>query len=155
MDLLEQNDIAVLSKIYEDRYLNGLAFVEIIDVIQGHLVDESVDEEPYVERFLIGGNIMDSGEGYFGRYSNQAVITRGGRPDIHMSSIMNGTKCLILTGLVDPTEYIVSEARKHRVPMIQVESSTEATVNMLSGAFGDNPVRIERVHRFAKLLVGD
>lgn len=143
----------VIGTITEDRSINGLAFDEIMQCLNGKLIDLTVTNKPYIEKFLIGGNMMDSGKEYFGRYQNQAVITRSGRPDIQMSSIMAGTRCLILTGSAEPTEYIISEARKHRVPMIHVESSTETTVNMLSGAFGDNPVCIERVDRFAELLV--
>ena len=56
-----------MGTIREDRYLNGLSFNEIIDALQGRVIDKSVEDTPYVERFLIGGNIMDSGDGYFGR----------------------------------------------------------------------------------------
>lgn len=142
----------VIGTITEDRCINGLAFDEIMGCLNGKIIDLTVTNKPYIEKFLIGGNMMDSGKEYFGRFQNQAVITRSGRPDIQMSSIMAGTRCLILTGSVEPTEYIISEARKHRIPMIHVESSTETTVNILSGAFGDNPVCIERVNRFSELL---
>ena len=36
---------------------------------------EPVNADAIVERFLIGGNIMDNGPTYYGRYNNQAVIT--------------------------------------------------------------------------------
>ncbi|MFL2644053.1 MAG: DRTGG domain-containing protein [Dehalococcoidia bacterium] len=148
----DTNTAGILGVINEDRYLNGLSFAEILEAVKGYVIDGSVDSTPYVERFLIGGNIMDSGEGYFARYDHQAVVTRGGRPDIQMSSIMNGTKCLILTGSVKPTEYIISEARKHSVPMISVEVSTEETIALLSVAFGDKPACAERIDRFVQLL---
>ena len=152
IDSLPDKSVSIMGTIREDRYLNGLSFNEIIDALQGRVIDKSVEDTPYVERFLIGGNIMDSGDGYFGRYQHQAVVTRGGRPDIQMSSIMNGTKCLILTGEVEPTEYIISEARKHSVPMISVESSTESAIGLLSQAFGNKPACLERIDRFLELL---
>ena len=152
IDSLPDKSVSIMGTIREDRYLNGLSFNEIIDALQGRVIDKSVEDTPYVERFLIGGNIMDSGDGYFGRYQHQAVLTRGGRPDIQMSSIMNGTKCLILTGEVEPTEYIISEARKHSVPMISVESSTESAIGLLSQAFGNKPPCLERIDRFLELL---
>ena len=152
IDSLPDKSVSIMGTIREDRYLNGLSFNEIIDALQGRVIDKSVEDTPYVERFLIGGNIMDSGDGYFGRYQHHAVVTRGGRPDIQMSSIMNWTKCLIITGEVEPTEYIISEARKHSVPMISVESSTESAIGLLSQAFGNKPACLERIDRFLELL---
>ena len=45
---------------------------------------------------------MDSGPSYFGRYQNQAVITRAERPDIQMASLMCDTKCLVPESILSP-----------------------------------------------------
>ena len=142
----------VLATLHEDKFLQGMTLEELVNAVNGSLIDESVTNKPYIAKFLIGGNIMDSGEGYFGRYENQAVITRGGRPDIQMASIMAGTKCLVLTQDTEPTEYIISEARKHKVPLISVTSGTEDTIELLSRSFGNKSICLERIDRFLELL---
>ena len=58
------------------------------------------------ERFLIGGNIMDNGPTYYGRYHNQAVIIRAQRPDIQLASMLPQTRFLLLTRPGDPTDYV-------------------------------------------------
>ena len=89
------------------------------------------DNQAWVDRFLIGGNIMDSGAGYFGRYSHQAVITRAERPDIQMACLMQNTRCLVLTGGARPTEYIRVEAAKRGVPVLLVDGGTVATADSI------------------------
>ena len=86
------------------------------------------DTSVLIERFLIGGNIMDSGATYFGRYANQAVITRAERPDIQLASLMEDTRCLVLTGTGEPIDYIKAEAMQRDVPLIRVERDTLPTV---------------------------
>ena len=65
---------------------------------------EPVNADAPVERFLIGGNIMDNGPTYYGRYRNQAVITRAQRPDIQLASMLPQTRFLVLTRPGDPTD---------------------------------------------------
>ena len=91
-----------------------------VEQVAAHLggawVQEPENTDSLIERFLIGGNILDSGETYYGRYSNQAVIVRAERPDIQLASLMEDTACLVLTGRGDPTEYIKAEAMQRNGP---------------------------------------
>ena len=84
-----------------------------------------------VERFLIGGNIMDNGPTYYGRYASKAVITRAQRPDIQLASMLPQTRCLVLTGPGEPTEYVKAEARERDNPLLQVFTSTIETADAL------------------------
>ena len=96
---------------------------------------------------------MDSGPSYFGRHSNQAVITRTERPDIQMASFSGDTKCLILTGGAMPTEYIRVEARKHQVPMLLLEGDTLSTAEALSGLIERSaPPTTQKAQRFTELV---
>ena len=92
---------------------------------------EPVNADALVERFLIGGNIMDNGPTYYGRYHNQAVITRAQRPDIQLASMLPQTSCLVLTGPGEPTEYVKAEARERDIPLLQVALSTIDTADAL------------------------
>ena len=92
---------------------------------------EPVNADALVERYLIGGNIMDHGPTYFGRYANQAVIARAQRPDIHLASMLPQTRCLVLTGPGEPSEYVKAEARERDIPLLQVFASTIETADAL------------------------
>ena len=103
--------------------------------IAGHLEAvwtlEPVNADAWVERFLIGDNIMNNGPIYYGRYANQAVITRAQRRDIQLASMLPEARCLVLTGSGEPTEYIKAEAWERDIPLLQVFASTIET----AGAF--------------------
>ena len=151
---LAARNIPVIGAIPEDRGMLAVTVEQIADHLGGRWVQEPGDVRGYVDRFLIGGNIMDSSLSYFGRHSNQAVITRAERPDIQMASFTGDTKCLILTGGAMPTEYIRIEARKHQVPMLLVESNTLSTAEALSGLIERRvPPTTRKAQRFTELLV--
>ena len=106
-----------------------------------------------MERFLIGGNIMDSGAIYFGRYANQAVITRTERPDIQLACLMEDPRCLVLTGAGEPTEYIKAEALQRDVPLIRVTEGTLSTAESLGGLLDHaNAYSTWKIHRFSQLM---
>jgi BioD-like phosphotransacetylase family protein len=150
---LTARNIPVIGAIPEDRVMLAVTVEQIADHLGGRWVQEPGDIGGCVDRFLIGGNIMDSGPSYFGRHSNQAVITRAERPDIQMASFTGDTKCLILTGGAMPTEYIRVEARKHQVPMLLVESDTLSTAEALNGLVERSaPPTTRKVQRFAELV---
>ncbi len=119
--------VPAIGSILEDRVLLSLSLDQLEANLGGRWELEPTDGDVWIDRFLIGGNIMDSGAGYFGRYDHQAVIARAERPDIQMASLMQDTRCLVLTGGSRPTEYIRVEAAKRRVPVLLVDQNTVAT----------------------------
>ena len=145
--------IPVVAAIPEDRPLLSLTMNQLEQQLGGHWELEPSDGDEWVDRFLIGGNIMDSGAGYFGRYSNQAVITRAERPDIQMASLMQDTRCLVLTGGARPTEYIRVEAAKRDVPVLLVDGGTVATADAVGNLLGAVvPHHAHKAERMADLL---
>ena len=144
--------ISVLGTLPEDRPMLAVTVQQIADHLGGTWVQESENTGAYVDRFLIGGNIMDSGITYFGRFPNQAVITRAERPDIQMSCLMTDTRCLVLTGGGEPTAYVKAEALQREVPIILVEASTLETAEALGGLLDlANPHSPEKLTRFTEL----
>ena len=144
--------LSVLGTLPEDRPMLGVTVQQIADHLGGTWVQEPANTDAYVDRFLIGGNIMDSGLTYFGRFPNQAVITRAERPDIQMSCLMTETQCLVLTGGGEPTEYVKAEALQREVPLILVEASTLETADALGGLIDlANPYSPRKIARFAEL----
>ena len=71
------------------------------------------------------------GPTYYGRYASKAVITRAQRPDIQLASMLPQTRCLVLTGPGEPTEYVKAEARERDNPLLQVFTSTIETADAL------------------------
>ncbi len=147
--------IPVIAALSEDRPMLSLTMTQLAEELDGRWELEPADADEWVDRFLIGGNIMDSGAGYFGRYSHQAVITRAERPDIQMASLMQDTRCLVLTGGARPTEYIRVEARKREVPVLLVDQDTVATADAVGGLLDASvPHQPHKAERMADLLEG-
>lgn len=137
----------------ESRLMLSVTVEQIAAHLGGDWVQEPVNIDALVERFLIGGNIMDSGPTYFGRFSNQAIITRVQRPDIQLASMGAETRCLVLTGPGEPTEYIKAEARERDIPLLRVQSSTIDTAEALGGILGQGTVHsLTKAQHFADIL---
>lgn len=145
--------VPVIGALPEDRAMLALSMRQLADGLEGRWELPPENDGEWVDRFLIGGNIMDSGAGYFGRFAHQAVITRAERPDIQMASLMQETRCLVLTGGSRPTEYIRVEAAKRAVPVLLVESGTVDTADAIGGLIGSTvPHALHKAERMADLL---
>ena len=115
----------------ESRVMIAPTVAQIADHLEAVWTLDPVNADAPVERFLIGGNIMDNGPTYYGRYANQAVITRVQRPDIQLASMLPQTRCLVLTGPGEPTNYVRAEALERDIPLLQVSTSTIETADAL------------------------
>ncbi len=145
--------VQVLGVVPEDRTMITVTVQQLADHLGARWVQEPVNTDAHLDRFLIGGNIMDSGTTYYGRYSNQAVIVRAERPDIQLASLMEDTKCLVLTGGGDPTEYIKAEAMQRDVPLMVVDDTTLDAAEALAGVIDRaTPHSLRKVERFRELL---
>jgi len=147
--------VPAIGALPEDRAMLSLTLDQLEANLGGRWELEPTDGDVWIDRFLIGGNIMDSGAGYFGRYDHQAVITRAERPDIQLASLMQDTRCLVLTGGSRPTEYIRVEATKRRVPVLLVDQNTVATAEAVGGLMSAIvPHAQHKAERMADLLDG-
>ena len=90
---------------------------------------------------------------YFRRKPNKAVITGGDRPDIQLAALETSTKCLILTGNLQPSPIILGRAEEVGVPMILVRQDTLTTVEIIERFFGKTRFHLEKkVQRFQEML---
>jgi uncharacterized protein len=150
---LQSKGLPALGALPEDRAMLAVTVQQIAEHLAGRWVQEPVNTNACVDRFLIGGNIMDSGPNYFGRFPNQAVITRSERPDLQMACLACDTKCLILTGGTQPIEYVKVEATHREVPLILVDTDTLSTAEALEGLMERaSPYSLKKVQRFAQLV---
>ncbi|PKB79378.1 MAG: hypothetical protein BZY88_13665 [SAR202 cluster bacterium Io17-Chloro-G9] len=143
---LASRGIPFLGVVPELRIMHAPTVAQVAENLGGHWIQEPTQTGQPLERFLIGGNIMDSGPEYYGRYENQAVITRSQRPDIQLASLVAGTKCLVLTEGGEPTEYIKAEARERGVPVMVVQAKTLEAVEALAPLFNSS-----RTHNLASI----
>ena len=94
---LSLDGISMIKVIPEKRVLIAPTVAQIVEHIQGKYFANADRNEDLVEHLLIGGLITEWGGNYFNRFSNQAVIVRGGRIDIQMSALNFPLNLLILT----------------------------------------------------------
>ena len=152
---LRQQGLPILGAIPESRPLLGLTMQQIADGLGGRWIQEPADFSETLDRFLIGGNLMDSGPHYFGRYPRQGVITRGGRPDLQLACLATGnnTRLLALTEGVEPTEYIRVTARQQETPILLLDGPTLETAAALAAMQTQaHPHHPEKLSHFAALL---
>ncbi len=150
---LDEAGIPLVGLIPEDRMLLSVTVDEVRSGLNGRYVVEEGDVNAPIEWFQVGAMTMDPGELRFGLYENNAVVVRGDRPDIQMSALNASVSCLVLTGGIEPIEYITYEAGEEEVPVMVVETDTDSTMSALNdvtmGARMNNSLKVQR---FAELL---
>ncbi len=150
---LQEAGIPLVGLIPEDRFMLSVSVDEIRSGLDGRYVVEEGDLDAPIEWFQVGAMSLDPGELRFGLYENNAVVVRGDRPDIQMSALNSSVSCLVLTGGLEPIEYITYEAGEEEIPVMVVETDTNSTMYALNevttGARMNSAAKVER---FAELL---
>ena len=145
--------IELFGMIPEDRFMLSVTVDQARDRLGGRYAVEEGDTNGALERFQVGGMSLDPGELRFGLYDRNAVVVRGDRPDIQMSALNASVACMVLTGGIDPIEYISYEAREEETPVIVVEPDTLTVMSLLNDVTA--AARIDtagKVARFRELL---
>ena len=140
---------ALLGIVPEDRRLLGVTVDRLVEHLDGRYVVGDGQKDALVEHVLVGGMGMDSGELYFGTRDSKAVIVRGDRPDVQMSALTTPTLCLLLTGDIEPIEYVLYEAELEEVPVAVVPAETldamDALNDLSARARFDHPAKLARL----------
>jgi BioD-like phosphotransacetylase family protein len=144
---LENQGLPVLAVLPQERLLLSISVGELAEFLSGRVLccADKVDE--LVEHLMVGAMSVDSALTYFRRRPNKAVITGGDRPDIQLAALETSTKCLILTGNLQPSPIILGRAEEVGVPMILVRQDTLSAVEVIERFFGKT-----RFHQEKKLL---
>ena len=150
---LQKAGMPLLGLIPEDRFMLSVSVDEIRSGLDGRYVVEEGDLDAPIEWFQVGAMSLDPGELRFGLYDNNAVVVRGDRPDIQMSALNSSVSCLVLTGGIEPIEYITYEAGEEEIPVMVVETDTDSTMYALNDVTtGARMNSAAKVGRFAELL---
>jgi BioD-like phosphotransacetylase family protein len=145
----EDAGVSVYGVLPEDRRLLAPTVGQVATLLDGTFYAGASGQHELIEQFLIGGLITEWGGNYFGRYSNQAVIVRGGRTDIQMSALNFPLTCLLLTGCETPPQYVHQRATDLDVALVTSNHDTPSATAMLERLEAqvtiDHPDKIERV----------
>ena len=128
---LEESGITVLGSIPEDRTLLSLTVKQICENLEGTFFAGEKYGENLVESYMVGGFGMDPGEHIFSKQDKKAVVVRGDRPDVQMSALDTNMECFIMTGGLEPIEYVKYEAEEEEVSIIIVNSDTLDTMDKI------------------------
>jgi BioD-like phosphotransacetylase family protein len=142
-----------LGVIPEDRGLYGPSIGDITDALQAEVIYDSGGTDEVMEYVVIAPINSDGGRPYFWRYPRKAVVTRVDKPDVILSAIHHGARCMVLCGQQPPMLYIVDRARHEEITLLLSHRSTVATMRLLEGVFERSRFQGEfKLERMMELL---
>jgi BioD-like phosphotransacetylase family protein len=150
---LEERGVPVLAVLPQERLLLSVSVGELADFLNGRILCCEDRLEELVEHLMVGAMSVDSALTYFRRKPNKAVITGGDRPDIQLAALETSTKCLVLTGNLQPSPIIIGRAEELGVPMLLVRQDTLSAVEVIERFFGKTRFHQEKkILRFEEML---
>jgi BioD-like phosphotransacetylase family protein len=150
---LERRGVPILGCLPRERLLQAVSIGELAEGLDAQVMccHDCLDE--LVEHLMVGAMTVDSALSYFRRRPNKAVITGGDRSDIHLAALETSTRCLILTGNLQPSRLIVSRAEELGVPILLTRRDTLAAVEIAEQFFGRSRFHQEKkIQRFSQIL---
>jgi BioD-like phosphotransacetylase family protein len=140
----------VLGVLPEDRVLFGLTVGEIAGRIDGKILNDAAKSGEVVENLMLGAMVVDAGPDYFGRKANKAAVLRSNRPDMQLAALETSTRCLVLSGGIEPTYPVLTSAKDKGIPIILTRGDTGSVVNTLEIALGRS--RFNQPKKLPRLL---
>ena len=150
---IEAGGVRVLGAVPEDRRMLAPSVRDLAEHLDGEFLLFPERGDSLVEYVMTGGWFLDQGVHVFSRRENKAVVVRGDRPDLQMAALETSTVCLVLTGGINPIQYVTYHAEQEETPVIQVPHSTLETLQRLHTVEQRVSVRHEaKVARYADLM---
>jgi BioD-like phosphotransacetylase family protein len=150
---LQREGILVFGILPEERFLMSVSVDELAKALDADILARADKSQELVENLMVGAMTSDIALSYFRRKPNKAVITGGDRSDIQLAALQTSTKCLILTGNIQPQDMILGVAEETGVPIIVSKHDTLTTVEIVEGFFGRGRFQQEKkIERFEELL---
>ncbi len=150
---LQKEGILVYGILPEDRFLMSVSVKELADALGAEIVARPDKGQELVENLMVGAMTGDVALSYFRQKPHKAVITGGDRSDIQLAALQTSTKCLILTGNLQPQDMIKGVAQEMSVPIVVSRYDTLTTIEIVEGFFGKSRFQQEKkVQRFQALL---
>ncbi|OPX20776.1 MAG: hypothetical protein BZ151_01990 [Desulfobacca sp. 4484_104] len=144
---LDSRRLKVYAALPQERLLIALTVNEIAEFLGAEVLNSADHGEDLVENFLVGAMSVDAALSYFRRQPRKAVITGGDRADIQLAALETSTRCIILTGHIQPSPVILSRAEELGVPLLLARPDTLSVVEILEQYFGRMP--FQQPHKMA------
>jgi uncharacterized protein len=128
---LEAAKVPVLGLLPMDPVLHAVSVKEIAAALQGQYLCSSDADEELVENFVVGAMEVDHALRYFRQTPRKCVITGGDRGDLQLAALETPTRCLILTGDLQPSQTVLAKAQQLGVPTLLVKHDTLHTINII------------------------
>ncbi|MEM2817883.1 MAG: phosphotransacetylase family protein [Archaeoglobaceae archaeon] len=144
-------DLEVLGIIPADPSLMSLRVEEIAKAIDGRFLVKP-EKEIEVEQVLVGAMRSESAISHLRYAQNFALIVGGDRSDLITLAIESGAKCIIATGNLEPSKFVLSLAESNGVAVILSEADTATTLLKIQEKFGKIRVRGEKIQRVRELI---
>ena len=148
---LEAKEIPVMGLLPRSALLRSVSVRELVHQLNAEVICRGDRLDLMVESLTIGAMNVNSALKYFRKGRNMAVVTGGDRADIQLAALETSTQCLILTGHVPPSDFILSRAEDLEIPILSVDLDTLTTVEIINHAFGkvrlQEPMKVECVQK--------
>ncbi|UCC67463.1 MAG: phosphotransacetylase family protein [Armatimonadota bacterium] len=138
---LERDGMTVLGLLPMDPVLHSVSIRELVEATGGRLLCGADAADEIVENFVVGAMGVDRALHYFRRTPRKCVITGGDRSDIQLAALETPTRCLILTGDLQPRHTVLARAKELGVPVLLVPDDTLHTVSTIDEMLGRLRVR--------------
>ena len=145
----------MLAVVPEDLMLAAPTVGQFADALgaSGEFIEENRDRA--LARPLIASIAADPGQNYYATLDAQTVIVRSDKPDLQLSALNAGARCLAVTGELPVLSYVLDRVREDEIPLIRSPKDTKETMAVLEELFGTAPFAgTEKAERIAALLVG-
>jgi len=150
---LENHGVKVLGVLPRERLLQAVSVAELAEGLDAQVLCCADNMDELVEHLMVGAMTVDSALSYFRRRPNKAVITGGDRSDIHLAALETNTRCLILTGNLQPSPLILARAEEANVPILLTRRDTLAAVEIAEQFFGRSRFQQQKkLDRFSQIL---
>ena len=138
---LKKLGVPVLGMLPEDPLLSSISVDEIAKATGGEFLVGPGTADGLVESFVVGAMGVDSALRYFRKVTRKCVITGGDRTDIQFAALETPTRCMILTGNLQPSHNVLARAREMNVPVLLVRGDTLTAVETIERMLGKQRVR--------------
>jgi hypothetical protein len=138
---LAKRGLPILGILPDDPLLSSVSIEEIAKATGGEFLTGASQAESLVEDFVVGAMGVDSALRYFRKAARKCVITGGDRTDVQFAALETPTKCLILTGHLQPSHRVLARADELRVPVLLVRDDTLTTIGTIERMLGKQRVR--------------
>ena len=151
--LFSEGEIRVLGVLPEERLLLGVSVADLAEGLQAEVLCCPQASDELVENLMIGALSVDSGEDYFARKANKAVIARGERPDMHLAALTTSTRCLILSGGTAPIPQVLQWAEDKGTPILLAKQDVPSIVTEIEETLLQTRFRQQaKLERLAQVL---